>query len=54
MVETAIALVCIVAVAIVLFILVDRAGQPDPIPLIIKLVILLVALLAVARALGYA
>lgn len=54
MVETAIFLVCIVVVAIVCFVLVDKAGQPDPIPLILKLVILLIALLAIARLFGYA
>ena len=53
-VETAIVIVCIIAVAIVLFKLVDKANQPDPIPLVIKLVILLVALLAIANRLGYA
>jgi hypothetical protein len=40
--------------AIVLFILTDKAGQPEPIPLVIKLVILLIALLAIANRLGYA
>ena len=54
MVETAFIIVCIVAVAIVAFVLVDRAGQPEPIPLVIKLVVLLVALFAIARQLGYA
>lgn len=53
MVETALFFALIVIVAVVLFILVDRAGQPDPIPLIIKLVILLVALFAIARLFGY-
>jgi hypothetical protein len=54
MVETAILIVLIIAVAIVLFKLVDKAGQPDPIPFVVKLVILLVALIAIASRLGYA
>lgn len=54
MVETGIFIVCVVGAAIALFILVDKAGQPDPIPLIIKLVVLLAALLAIAHRLGYA
>lgn len=54
MVETGIFLVIVVAVAIILFILVDKAGQPEPLPLIIKLVVLLAALFAIANRLGYA
>ena len=54
MFETILVIAAIVIIAIVLFILIDKAGQPDPIPLLLKLVILLVALFAVARHLGYA
>lgn len=54
MVETGIFIVVVVAVAIVLFILTDKAGQPDPIPLIVKLVVLLAALFAIAHRFGYA
>jgi hypothetical protein len=54
MVETAILIALVAAAAIVMFILVDKAGQPEPIPLVIKLVILLVALFAIANRLGYA
>lgn len=54
MIQTAFIIVCIVAVAIVAFIMVDKAGQPEPIPIIIKLVILLAALFLIASRLGYA
>lgn len=54
MIQQAIYIVCICAAAIVAFILVDRAGQPDPIPMVLKLFILVLALLALAHTLGYA
>lgn len=54
MIETAIFIVLILAAAIVAFVLVDKAGQPDPISMVLKLAILILALLALARALGYA
>lgn len=54
MITTVFIIVVIVAAAIVAFSLVDKAGQPDPIPMIIKLVILLAALFFIARQLGYA
>jgi hypothetical protein len=53
MIETTLIIACIVIVAILVFILIDRAGQPDPIPLILKLIVLIVALVAISRALGY-
>lgn len=53
LVQQAIYIVCICAAAIVAFILVDRAGQPDPIPMALKLFILVLALLALAHTLGY-
>lgn len=54
MIETAFIIVLIVAGAIIAFILVDKAEQPAPIPMILKLVILLLALFFIARKLGYA
>jgi hypothetical protein len=53
-VPTILFIAAVVIVAVVLFILIDRAGQPDPIPLILKLLVLLIALYAIARRLGYA
>lgn len=54
MVPTILFIAAVVIVAVILFILVDRAGQPQPIALILKLLILLIALYAVANRLGYA
>lgn len=54
LIQQAIYIVCICAAAIVAFVLVDRAGQPDPIPMILKLFLLVLALLALAHTLGYA
>ena len=53
-IQTALYVVLIVAAAIVGFVLVDKAGQEPPIPMVIKLVILVIALLAIAHLLGVA
>lgn len=45
---------CAVLIALLLIILVDYAGLSPPIPLILKLVIVLVALYVIVRRLGYA
>lgn len=54
MVPTVLFIAAVVIVAVILFILIDRAGQADPIPIILKLVVLLIALYAIASRLGYA
>lgn len=54
MVETALYVVLILAAAFIGFILTDKAGQEAPIPMVIKLVILIIALLAIAHLLGVA
>jgi hypothetical protein len=54
MVPTILFIALVVIVAILLFILIDRAGQPSPIGIILKLLVLLIALYAVANRLGYA
>ncbi len=45
---------CVVIVAILLILLVDYAGLNSPIPLALKLIIVLIALYAIANRLGYA
>lgn len=54
MVPTILFIAVVAIVAILLFILIDRAGQPSPIGIILKLLVLLIALYAVANRLGYA
>ncbi len=53
MVPTILFIAAVVIVAVILFILIDRAGQPDPIPLILKLIVLLLALYVSVHRLGY-
>lgn len=54
LIGTALYVVLILVAAIIGFVLVDKAGQEPPIPMVIKLVILVIALLAVAHLFGVA
>lgn len=54
MVPTILFIAAVVIVAILLFILIDRAGQPSPIGIVLKLIVLLIGLYAIANRLGYA
>lgn len=53
MVPTILFIAVVIILAILLFILIDRAGQPSPIGIILKLIVLLVALCAIANRFGY-
>lgn len=44
----------VVIIAIFVFILIDYAGQPRPISIVLKLLALVIALYAIANRLGYA
>lgn len=54
MVPAILFIAAVIVVAILLFILIDRAGQPSPIRIVLKLIVLLIGLYAIANRLGYA
>jgi len=54
LIQTVVYVVLILAAAFIGFILTDKAGQEPPIPMVIKLVILIIALLAIAHLFGVA